>query len=98
MANKGRQNNTEVAEDGITSITDQNIARTICDLLKDDENVKKRVRDCIFRHSTFRLALVAFIVGIAVGVFLGHNYEPRETLEQTLENKYHLVPKDTQGD
>ena len=88
------QGSVEVADDSITSITNQNIMGTVCELLEKDENVKKRVRTCVFSSFIFRLILSVFIAGIVIGVLFGHNYHPYDTVMRNIEARFHLVPKD----
>ena len=96
MRRNSGQDSRGVVDDSTTSITDQNIAGTICDLLENDENVKKRVRKCVFLSFSFSFVLSVLIVGFVIGVFFGHNYHTYDTVMQNIESRFDLVPKDTQ--
>ena len=94
MSEGSKKDDEGVVDDNTTSITNQNIGNSVCDLLENDENIKMRVRKCVFLNLRFALILAVFLSGLGLGIFLGHNYYPMETAMQFLESRYELVPKE----
>ena len=90
-----RKNRESRDDEESISITTYNLADQVDELIQDDENIKKSVRKCIFLSFNFYSVLAYISVGLVIGAFFGHNYHPLETTMQTIESRFHLVPKDT---